>query len=60
MELGILIIFVSPIIITCMLLVSAPLVWGWSMALTLAVFAGIMAASLIIMIALKMIGKAKH
>ncbi len=60
MELGILIIFVSPIIITCMLLVSAPLVWGWSMALTLAVFAGIMVASLIIMLALKMIGKAKH
>jgi ESS family glutamate:Na+ symporter len=57
MELGILIIFVSPIIITCMLLVSAPLVWGWSMALTMWVFAGMMVASLVAMLALKMEGK---
>ncbi len=58
-ELGILIIFVSPIIIICMLLVSAPMTWGWSLHTTMLVFTGIMIVSLIAMIALKMIGKAK-
>lgn len=56
-ELGILIIFVSPIIITCMLLVSAPMTWGWSLTFTMAVFAGIMVASLLAMIVLKMVGR---
>ncbi len=60
LELGILIIFVSPIIITCMLLVSAPLTWGWSLAFTMAVFAGIMIASLIAMLVLKMVGKPQY
>lgn len=60
LELGILIIFVSPIIITCMLLVSAPITWGWSLTLTMTVFAGIMVVSLIAMIALKMVGKPRY
>lgn len=60
LELGILIIFVSPIIITCMLLVSAPLTWGWSLTFTMSVFAGIMIVSLIAMSVLKMVGRPKY
>lgn len=59
LEMGFLLLFASPIIITCMLLVGAPLLWNWSMMLTIWVFTGIMAASGIAMYALGMIGKRK-
>jgi len=59
LEMGFLIIFVSPIIITCMLLVSAPLLWGWSMMLTMGVFTGMMIFFGIAMYALGMVGKRK-
>ncbi len=48
-ELAFMIMFVSPVILACMLLVSAPVVWGWSMALTMGIFTGILVVALVIL-----------
>ncbi len=57
MELGFQAIFSSVPVLSCMLLVSAPLIWGWSMELTLAVFFGLMAVFLVLLKAVKFWGK---
>jgi ESS family glutamate:Na+ symporter len=53
MELGFQAIFSSVPVISCMLLVSAPLIWNWSMELTLMVFAGLMLVFLALLKILK-------
>ena len=40
-------VFVAPIVLGSMLLLNAPILWGWSLGLTMLVFAAIMAASLL-------------
>ncbi|MBN2078473.1 MAG: hypothetical protein JW838_05875 [Spirochaetes bacterium] len=57
MELGFQAIFSSVPVLSCMLLVSAPLIWGWSMELTLAVFFGLMAVFLFLLKIVKFWGK---
>jgi ESS family glutamate:Na+ symporter len=52
-EIAVMNIFVLPIIGGCTLLVNAPLWWGWSVGLTVLVFAGIFAGSLLL---LKLLG----
>jgi len=42
LELAIMNILVTPVMISCILLVNAPLWWGWPLSLTLLAFAGIM------------------
>ena len=42
MEMGYMTIFASIPVIGTMLLVSAPVLWGWSLGLTMGVFAGMM------------------
>ncbi|RPI95428.1 MAG: hypothetical protein EHM32_05640 [Spirochaetales bacterium] len=53
MELGFQAIFSSVPVLSCMLLVSAPLIWNWSMELTLVVFAGLMLVFLALLKILK-------
>ncbi|MEA3223820.1 MAG: hypothetical protein U9P49_11745 [Thermodesulfobacteriota bacterium] len=55
-ELGLMLIFIAPIILGSMLLVSAPVLWGWSLGLTLAIFFGILVLSLILMKAFRLWG----
>ncbi len=57
LELAFMIMFVSPVILACMLFVSAPVVWGWSMTFTLSIFTGILTAALIILKATGFWGK---
>lgn len=57
MELGFQAIFSSVPVLSCMLLVSAPLIWGWSMELTLAVFFGLMAVFLALLKIVRFWGK---
>ena len=57
MELGFQAVFSSVPVLSSMLLVSAPLIWNWSMELTLAVFAGLMVLSLVLLRAVKFWGK---
>jgi len=57
MELGFQAVFSSVPVLGSMLLVSAPLIWNWSMQLTLAVFAGMMVLSLVLLRAVKFWGK---
>jgi len=49
LELGFMIMFVSPVIIGCMLLVSAPVVWEWSINFTMIIFAILMIVSIAVM-----------
>lgn len=48
-ELGVAMIFSAPFIVACMMLLNAPLLWGWSIGLTLLVYVGIMAIALILL-----------
>jgi ESS family glutamate:Na+ symporter len=57
MEIGFQAVFSSVPVITCMLLVSAPLIWNWSLGLTLAVFFGLMGVSLALLKIVKFWGK---
>jgi ESS family glutamate:Na+ symporter len=52
-EIAVMNIFVLPIVGGCTLLVNAPLWWGWSVGLTVLVFAGIFSGSLLL---LKLLG----
>ena len=54
-ELAMMNIFVLPILFPCLLLVNAPVLWGWSFELTLLTFAGIAIISFILMKVLKLI-----
>jgi len=58
-ELAVMNIFVFPILTPCVLLVNAPVLWGWSLELTLLAFAGIAVVSFILMKALKLIDSPK-
>ena len=49
LELGFMIMFVSPVILVCMLLVSAPVVWNWSIGFTMIIFTAMMAAAFILL-----------
>lgn len=57
MELGFQAIFSSVPVISCMLLVSAPLIWNWSMEFTLLVFFALMALFLALLKITKFWGK---
>ena len=57
MELGFQAIFSSVPVLSSMLLVSAPLIWNWSMEFTLAVFAVLMLVFLALLKILKFWGK---
>jgi len=59
MELAMMNIFVFPIITPCVILVNAPVLWGWSLELTLLAFAGIAIVSFILMKALKLLDSPK-
>jgi ESS family glutamate:Na+ symporter len=52
-EIAVMNVFVLPIVGGCTLLVNAPLWWGWSVGLTVLVFAGIFSGSLLL---LKLLG----
>ncbi len=54
-ELAIMNLLVLPILLPCMLLVNAPLWWGWPLSLTLLAFAGIMVICFSLMKLLKII-----
>ncbi|MCK5517760.1 MAG: hypothetical protein KAI39_12850 [Desulfobulbaceae bacterium] len=55
-EIGLMNIFALPIVGVCTLLVNAPLWWGWSVGLTVLVFAGILSVCLLL---LKLLGFTK-
>jgi ESS family glutamate:Na+ symporter len=59
MEVGIMNVFVVPIIFSCMVLVNAPLWWGWSVGLTILVYAAIMTVCLIVIRVMKYWGEPK-
>lgn len=59
MELAVMNIFAIPLIFVCLLLVNAPLWWGWSLGLTLFAFSGILLASLTTIRLLKFWGSPK-
>lgn len=55
LELAVMNILVTPVLLSCILLVNAPLWWGWPLSLTLLAFAGIMLISYVLMRLLKII-----
>jgi len=58
-EIGIMNLFMVPIVLGSGILVNAPLWWGWGVGVTALVFAGIMAVALVLLKMLKMVGPAK-
>mgnify|MGYP001815708585 CR=1 FL=1 len=58
-EIGIMNLIMVPIVLGSGILVNAPLWWGWSVGMTVLVFAGIMAVALVLLKTLKMVGPAK-
>jgi ESS family glutamate:Na+ symporter len=58
-EIGVMNLFMVPVVLGSGILVNAPLWWGWSVGMTVLVFAGIMAAALVLLKTLKMVGPAK-
>ncbi len=56
-EIAVMNILVLPIVGGCTLLVNAPLWWGWSLGMTILVFAGIFCGSLLL---LKLMGYTKN
>jgi len=58
-ELAMMNLFVFPILTPCVLLVNAPVLWGWSLELTMLAFAGVALISFILMKALKLIDAPK-
>ncbi|MCD6569943.1 MAG: hypothetical protein J7L53_04500 [Deltaproteobacteria bacterium] len=59
LEIGLMIVFASPIILGSMLLVSAPVLWNWSLGFTTLVFVGILVLSLALIKILKFWGPRK-
>ncbi len=55
-ELGLMNIFAAPIILGSMLLVSAPVLWNWGLGFTVLIFLAILALSLSLIKALKLLG----
>ncbi|MBU2510789.1 hypothetical protein KJ966_05610 [bacterium] len=56
-ELAVMNLFVLPILLSCVMLVNAPIWWGWSLELTLLAFAGIALTSYILMRLLRILDK---
>jgi hypothetical protein len=56
-DLGIMNLFAAPFILVGMILVNAPVLWGWSLELTLLVFAALMTFSLLLFRVFKVWGK---
>ncbi|MBU2643924.1 hypothetical protein KKI24_04395 [bacterium] len=56
-ELAMMNIFVLPILFPCLLLVNAPVLWGWSLELTLLAFVGMILISFTLMKLLKLIDR---
>jgi ESS family glutamate:Na+ symporter len=59
LEVGIMNILVAPIILGCTLLLSAPVLWGWSLGLTILIFAAVFLACLVALRVLKYWGSPK-
>jgi ESS family glutamate:Na+ symporter len=60
MEMGYMTIFASIPVIGTMLLVSAPVLWGWSLGLTMGVFAGMMVVCLVLLKVFRLWGKNRY
>ncbi|MBW2592416.1 MAG: hypothetical protein JRE58_05330 [Deltaproteobacteria bacterium] len=60
LEVGIMNVIVVPIILGCMLLVNAPVLWNWSLGMTILVFAVIFAVCLALIRILKYWGEPKY
>jgi len=58
-ELALMNLLVLPIIFSCVMLVNAPLWWGWSLGITLLAFAGIAVLSFCLMKGFKVIDQPK-
>ena len=58
-EIGIMNLFMLPVVLGSGILVNAPLWWGWSVGLTAFVFACLLAAALVLLKVLNMVGPAK-
>lgn len=58
-EIGIMNLFMVPVVLGSGILVNAPLWWGWSVGLTVLVFAVIFAVALVLLKTLKMVGPPK-
>lgn len=56
-DLGVMLIFAAPFIVTSMILVNAPVLMGWSIPFTLLIFAGMMAIPLALLKILGLLGK---
>jgi ESS family glutamate:Na+ symporter len=59
LEIGFMNMLVVPIVVGCMVLVNAPVWWGWSVTATCLAFAAILAVCLVLMRLLKYIGAPK-
>jgi len=59
MEIGIMNLFMIPVVLGSGILVNAPLWWHWSVSATVLVFAGILVIALILLKTLKMVGPPK-
>jgi ESS family glutamate:Na+ symporter len=59
MEIGLMNVMVVPVLVGCMVLVNAPVWWGWSVTATSLVFVAILSACLLAMRVLKYIGVPK-
>ncbi len=60
MEMGYMTIFAAIPVLGTMLLVSAPVLWGWTIELTMLVFVGMMVVSVALLIIFKMLGKNRY
>ena len=58
-EIGIMNLFMVPVVLGSGILVNAPLWWGWSVGMTVLVFAGLLAVALVLLKTLKMVGPSK-
>ena len=58
-EIGIMNVFMVPVVLGSGILVNAPLWWGWSVGMTVLVFAGLLAVGLVLLKTLKMVGPSR-
>jgi ESS family glutamate:Na+ symporter len=60
MEIGIMNLFMIPVVLGSGILVNAPLWWHWSVGATVLVFAGILTLAFVLLKTLKMVGPPKY
>jgi ESS family glutamate:Na+ symporter len=58
-EIGIMNLFMVPVVLGSGILVNAPLWWGWSVGMTVLVFTGLLAVALVLLKTLKMVGPSR-